>query len=198
MLVSRFLCVILLWLIIAAAKVGECTYIVNKLPVNILKMTRNKNLKAHRSLGCRRSVQTINLQMPLHALHRRTLSAVARLRPLLLCAALGAMGCRLRKLWASASFVLVLSAGTHSAWNRCLIGTIFQALRPGLGRTNGFQTELEPDYVPFGIQNLKPKFTRRPSTPNAGILKLKFRKLKENLTCNFIKRDWMNTMGFFF
>jgi hypothetical protein len=55
MLVSWFLCVILLWFIIAAAKVGECTYIVNKLPVNILKMTRNKNLKPQRSLDCRRS-----------------------------------------------------------------------------------------------------------------------------------------------
>jgi hypothetical protein len=54
MFVSWFFCVILLWLIIAAAKVGECTNIVNKLPVNIFKMTRNKKLKAHRSLDCRR------------------------------------------------------------------------------------------------------------------------------------------------
>jgi hypothetical protein len=59
---------------------------------------------------------------------------------------------------------------------------IFQALRPGLGRTNTFQTESEPDYVPFGIQNLKPKFTRRPYTPNPGIFKFKFRKLKEKRT----------------
>jgi hypothetical protein len=71
-----------------------------------------------------------------------------------------------------------LSAWTHSAWNRLLIGTIFQALRPGMGRTKAFQTESEPDYVPFGIQNLKSKLTRRPSTPNAEILKLKFKVIK--------------------
>lgn len=54
MFVSWFFCVILLCLIIAAAKVGECTYIVNNLPVNILKTTRNKSLKTRRSLDCRR------------------------------------------------------------------------------------------------------------------------------------------------
>jgi hypothetical protein len=134
MLVSWFLCVILLWLIIAAAKVGECTYIVNKLPVNILKMTRNKNLKAHRSLGCRRSVQTINLQMPLHALHRRTLSAVAHLPSSPRVRGVGSNGLQARKLWASESFVLVLSAETHSAWNRGLSTTIFQALRGWLAK----------------------------------------------------------------
>jgi hypothetical protein len=54
MFVSWFFYVILLCLIIAAVKVGECTYIINKLPVNIFKMTGNKNLRAHRSLDCRR------------------------------------------------------------------------------------------------------------------------------------------------
>ncbi len=118
MFVSWFFCVILLWLIIAAAKVGECTYIVNKLPVNIFKMTRNKSSPIIRLPATPYKLQTFRW------LFMRFTDALPQLLlvspPLLLCAALAAMSCRARKLWASESFVLVLSAETHSAWNRGL------------------------------------------------------------------------------